>query len=189
MENNEKLLTESTDLGNETGSIITADTVVSGDIISTSPLKINGEVKGNVQSGKTIVIRGRVIGDINGENISLESGYVKGNIVSKAKVEIGKNVEVFGDIQAEDLVASGKIKGEIVVKNLTTLENNAICEGSITASLINIKTGAKINGPLMICEGDKPPVKSKVKEPAKETEKPEVKVEGQPNNNNNLNRL
>ena len=139
---------------NDSGSLITADTVISGDINSASAIKIYGEVKGNVTSTKTIDVYGRVVGDVEGESINLIKGNVIGGVKSKSKVKIDKDVVLIGDVKAADVEASGKIKGKIDVDNLITLENTAICEGSITATLINIKTGAKIKGPITVFEAD-----------------------------------
>ena len=139
---------------NETGSLFTADTVINGDINSNSAIKVYGEVKGNISSTKPVEVFGRVTGDISGESVSLFKGNVNGNVVSKSKVKVDKEVVLIGDIKATDVEASGKVKGNIEVSNLITLENSAVCEGSITASLINIKTGAKIKGPITVYEAD-----------------------------------
>ncbi len=141
-------------VNSENGSLITADTVISGDINSASAIKIYGEVKGNVSSTKAVDVYGRVVGDVQGESINLIKGNVIGGVNSKTKVKIDKDVVLIGDVKAADVEASGKIKGKIDVDNLITLENTAICEGSITATLINIKTGAKIKGPITVFEAD-----------------------------------
>ena len=176
------------DLKNETvekpkcedcGSLITADTVISGDINSTSAVKIMGEVKGNVTSTKGVEVHGRVVGDISGECVCLFSGTVNGNVTSRSIVRVDKEVVLVGDVKAVDVEASGKIKGKVEVGNLITLENSAVCEGSITAALINIKTGAKIKGPITVYEIDakdfkeakKPTTKSR-----KNAAKPKTKV-------------
>ena len=147
----------------EVWSVITADTVISGDVNTASALKVFGEVKGNVVSSKAVEIHGRVNGNITGEKVSLIKGKVEGNIDSKTKVEVNKNVSLVGNITANDLQASGSIKGDIDVRNLITLESDASCEGSITASLINIKTGAKMNGPLTVFDREKPKNNTEIK--------------------------
>ena len=150
----ENNLEQAAKTANENGSIITTDTVISGDVNSTSALKVYGEVKGNVCSTKTVEVFGRVIGDVSGECVVLVGGNLQGNITSKTKVTVGKDVILVGDIKADELNASGKIKGTIDVTKLITLENTAVCEGSISASLINIKTGAKIKGPITIFDSE-----------------------------------
>ena len=138
----------------ESGSIITSDTVISGDVNSNSAIKVYGEVKGKVTSTKVVDIYGKVVGDISGETVNLIKGKINGNIQSKSKVKIDKDVILIGDVKAVDLEASGKIKGTIEVDNLVVLENTTVCEGSITAALINIKTGAKIKGPITVFDAD-----------------------------------
>ncbi len=137
---------------NDGMSILTADTVIDGDITSTSPLKICGEVKGNVTGTKKVEVSGRVTGFIAGESVVLSGANVEGNVTSKTSLDIYENTFVVGDVKAEDLSSSGKIKGNIEVAKLISLDETAVCEGSISASLINIKTGAKIKGPITIFE-------------------------------------
>jgi len=143
-----------TNVSEENGSLITADTVISGNINSASPIKVYGEIKGNVTSSKGVEVYGRVVGDIEGEFVNLIKGNVIGGVASKSKVKVDKDVILIGDVKATDVEASGKIKGKIDVTNLLVLESTAICEGSITATLINIKTGAKVKGPITVFETD-----------------------------------
>lgn len=146
---------------NDELTVLTADTVIDGDITSSSAMKISGEVKGNVTSTKKIEILGRIIGDVVGDSIVLSAGYVEGNIEAKTDVVISDGMELLGDVKAENLTSGGKIKGTIDINRLIALDGSAVCEGSISASLINIKTGAKIKGPITIYEADDAEFKEK----------------------------
>ncbi|MEA1877771.1 MAG: polymer-forming cytoskeletal protein [Bacteroidota bacterium] len=96
-------------------NLVSAGTKVTGDIESSSGIRVDGQLKGK------ITIRGKVVIG--------SPGMVNGDIVCQLIEVSGK---VIGNIQASELVslkASAVIQGEIVTKKLA-IEPGAVFTGS-----------------------------------------------------------
>ena len=110
MFNKEKSATaEKTNTGSAT--LISAGTVVKGDLKSESDLRIDGTIQGNVISGAKVVIgpSGFVEGNIEGNNADI-SGRLIGNVVTKEVVQLRNTGSVNGNITAASLqIDSGAV--------------------------------------------------------------------------------
>lgn len=96
-------------------NLISAGTRVTGDVESSSGIRIDGHLKGKVIIKGKVVIGspGEVIGDVDCQLIEV-SGKVKGNIVAAELVS---------------LKASAVVQGEIITKKLA-IEPGAVFTGS-----------------------------------------------------------
>ncbi len=92
-------------------SIITADVVIEGSLISGGELQIDGTVNGDVRalaavvdargiihgevSAEDIVVRGRVIGPIRGIRVSMQAGsHIEGDVISESiSIENGSHID------------------------------------------------------------------------------------------------
>ena len=91
--------------GNGNGTtLIGAGTTLKGDISSSSDLRIDGTVIGNIQSAAKIVIgaNGVVEGDISGNQADIV-GKVSGNIRAKELLQLRGECEVNGNLYAGKL--------------------------------------------------------------------------------------
>ncbi|MFL9485229.1 polymer-forming cytoskeletal protein [Chitinophagaceae bacterium LWZ2-11] len=98
--------------------------------------------------GKTsLIAKGMVItGDIATENDVRIDGKLIGNIKSTARVVIGNDGRVEGNIFAFEANITGSVKGNITTTELVTLRDTAVVEGDMQASKINIEPSASYNG-------------------------------------------
>lgn len=97
-------------------SVFAAGLSLAGDIESTSDIRIEGEVKGNVSTKRKLVVG--------------SSGIVRGDV---SAAEICVMGEVYGDIFVLGLAkftSSAKIKGKIVF-DLIEIEAGALVEGTL----------------------------------------------------------
>lgn len=98
-------------------------------------------------SGATIIAAGTTLkGDINSTGDIRIDGTLQGNIQSTAKVVIGANGVVEGDIAGQQADIMGKINGTIKVKELLQLKGGSSVSGNIYASKLQIETNANFNG-------------------------------------------
>jgi len=74
-------------------------------------------------------------------------GIVKGNIVSKAKVIVGREGRVEGNITCSNIEIEGHVNAESLnVSNLISLKATANMIGNIVAGKIAIEPGAEFSG-------------------------------------------
>ncbi len=91
--------------GGELNTIVGKGTVIEGDLKVQNSLRIDGEVKGKIESTDTVVIGkdGSVNGRVHAKNVML-AGRVQGNVSALGKVLLESKASVFGDIKATRLV-------------------------------------------------------------------------------------
>jgi len=91
---------EKTSAGNGT-TLLSAGTTLKGDITSTSDLRIDGTIIGNIHSSAKIVIgaNGVVEGDISGAQADIV-GKVSGNIRAKELLQLRGDCMVTGNLYA-----------------------------------------------------------------------------------------
>jgi len=94
--------------------------VLDGDLICSGGLRVEGEIRGNIESK-----------DENGSVV----------ICNKAKV--------FGDVHAPYLVVDGNVHGNVHSNRSLLLEPNAVVAGDVRYHEINMSLGSRVNGELV----------------------------------------
>ena len=98
-------------------TIIGKDILIEGDICGREHLVIDGSIKGNIEMQAhnfALGPNGRVEGEIHARNIRI-SGQMIGNVKTQGKIEITKEADFQGDIQAKSI----------------SVENGAFFKGSV----------------------------------------------------------
>jgi cytoskeletal protein CcmA (bactofilin family) len=85
-------------------------------------------------------------GDITSNGDLRIDGTLIGNVHSTAKVVIGANGVVEGDIHGLQADIMGKVVGNIKVKDLLQLKASGIVNGNISAGKLQIEPAATFNG-------------------------------------------
>lgn len=115
--------------GNGGGAtLISAGTVLKGDISSNSDLRIDGTVIGNIKSGAKIIVgtSGVVEGDITGNNADI-TGKVNGDIRARELLQLKGECLVSGNIYAGKLQVepSATFNGQCHMgANIVEMNNN-----------------------------------------------------------------
>jgi cytoskeletal protein CcmA (bactofilin family) len=131
-------------------SIILEDTVIQGEIQAVNDMSIAGSIKGNVSIEGDLILTGKIYGNVKGNRISIKDGFVEGNISGKLDVTLMGSATVIGDIQAENFVSAGKVKGNVNVINSVSLKSPAILYGNIDARTLKLEEGVIVNGKISI---------------------------------------
>jgi len=101
----------------------------------------------NVTASASMIGAGTTLkGDITSNGDLRIDGTLKGNIVGSARVIIGANGTVEGDISGQQADIMGKVTGSIKVKDLLQLKNGSVVEGNITAGKLQVEPNATFNG-------------------------------------------
>ena len=97
--------------------------------------------------GNTIIGAGTSItGDIESRGDIRIDGILKGNLIAKAKILIGPDGVVEGDVNGQQADVLGKVTGTISVHELLYLRGKAILQGDIYAGKLQIEPTVTFNG-------------------------------------------
>jgi len=109
--------------------------------------KFNQLIGGHKPQDSFLLPKGISIqGDIESKISGRIDGIVSGNIQIDAKLIIGEDAVISGDITALNLIVYGRVEGNIECKNKAVICNNAVIKGGIIATTLEIEEGAVIEG-------------------------------------------
>src|SRR6201985_3312671 len=111
--------------------------------------KTKSDMPGEVSVGTSASLSGAgttMKGDITSNGDLRIDGTLVGNIHCSAKVIIGANGNVQGDINGQQADILGKVTGTIKVKDLLQLKGGSILNGNIQATKLQIEPTANFNG-------------------------------------------
>lgn len=95
----------------------------------------------------TLISKGTVLqGDVTSENDLRIDGTIHGNVFSKAKVVVGPSGFVEGNIEGIHADISGKLTGNVVVRETVQLRAQCQVEGNIQSASLQVDAGAVFNG-------------------------------------------
>jgi cytoskeletal protein CcmA (bactofilin family) len=97
---------------------------------STTIIGAGTTINGNVQTNGDIRVDGTIVGNLEG----------------KAKIIIGANGVIEGDIYGKQADIIGKVNGKIKVEDLLCLHGKAIVDGDLYAGKLQIEPTASFNG-------------------------------------------
>jgi cytoskeletal protein CcmA (bactofilin family) len=101
-----------------------------------------GSSTGNTLIGAGTTIKGDLIS--NGD-VRID-GTLIGNITGSAKVLIGQDGVVQGDIEGQQADIQGKVTGKLQIRELLNLRGDAVIRGNIHAGKLQIEPSVTFNG-------------------------------------------
>ena len=136
-------------------SILAEDISIEGTIRAQGDVELCGTLKGDLLTEGDIHVKGKVTGNLNGKNIDLIAGNVFGNVSAQKDIHLDRQSLVIGNINAENVEAGGRIKGDLKIKNKTRLVKGVMLVGNVKTDAISLEEGARISGSVeMNCEGE-----------------------------------
>ncbi|MGA1677044.1 MAG: bactofilin family protein, partial [Pseudomonadales bacterium] len=107
--------------GETTLSIVSAGTVITGDLSCTGVLKVEGEINGSVLSARQVMLAkgGAIRGDVTAHEIVL-GGVVDGNVTAADRLELQPTAVVNGNIGTKSIVVmeGARINGAVKMTEL-----------------------------------------------------------------------
>src|SRR5579872_5500875 len=126
--------------------------------------KTKSDVLGEAPTGTSTSLIGAgtaMKGDITSNGDLRIDGTLTGNIHCSAKVVIGANGVVQGDINGQQADIMGKVTGTIKVKDLLQLKGGSYLTGNIQAAKLQIEPTANFNGECHMTPAAEQPSKEK----------------------------
>lgn len=127
-------------------TLITAGTVLYGNLATQSNLDIQGMIRGDVNCEGNIKITGRIEGNISCDNIEMQNAQVIGRINARQLVIMRGNSVLIGDINSDQMDIDGKIKGNLSAGNTILLHQNAYLLGDLSTRRVQFEFGAIVQG-------------------------------------------
>jgi cytoskeletal protein CcmA (bactofilin family) len=95
----------------------------------------------------TLISPGTILkGDVKSNNDLRIDGTIHGNVSSSAKIVVGPSGHVDGNIEGANADITGKVTGNISVKELLQLRGESTVDGNIIAGKLQIDPTAIFNG-------------------------------------------
>ena len=83
-------------------------------------------------------------------------GRLEGTISVEARVVVGPEGEVQGDVKARQVVIAGRVRGQVIGTERAELTSTAVVEGSVQAPKIVISEGARLEGKIATSASEGP---------------------------------
>jgi len=103
-------------------------------------------------------------GDIFSKSSLCIEGVVEGNIFADGAVIVGKTAYISGNIEAHNTAVSGKVKGNIIVRDYARLTSTCIVDGDIHAANFITDEGSVFNGKCYMNSNETAPAPTKDEE-------------------------
>ena len=105
------------------------------------------EKTSNGNGGATLVSAGTTLkGDISSNSDLRIDGTIIGNVNSAAKIVIGTNGSVEGNITGNQADIVGKVTGNIKTKDLLQVRGDCVVKGNLYAGKLQVEPTATFNG-------------------------------------------
>lgn len=102
---------------------------------------------GGSNHARNNLVQGTVIdGHITSQNDIRIDGTVRGNVDCQAKLVIGANGYVEGEISCQNAVIEGQVEGNVRAEQKLKLGRTGSLNGKITTGSVEIEPGANFNG-------------------------------------------
>jgi cytoskeletal protein CcmA (bactofilin family) len=109
--------------------------------------KSKSDLTAGTAGGNSLIGAGTTIkGDIVSSGDVRIDGTLIGNISSNAKILIGQDGVVQGDIEGQQADILGKVTGKIQIRELLNLRGDAMIRGNIQAGKLQVEPTVTFNG-------------------------------------------
>ncbi len=116
-----------------------------GSFRAKGDIEIAGELKGDVASEGSVLLRSNLQSNIGG-SVKLTGCTLIGDITANGPVTVSEDSKVTGNITAQSLLCAGEINGDIRISGNTQMDANARVSGSVVTGTISVAAGAVLNG-------------------------------------------
>ena len=101
----------------------------------------------------------KVEGDFTSEGNVLVQGVVNGSLRTSGNLRVDKGAKIKANVEAQNAVVGGEIKGNVTIKENLELGGSAAVEGDIITKILSIEPGAVLHGHCSVSTGDRGAVK------------------------------
>ena len=125
-------------------SFLAPGTVFEGSFRAKGDIEIAGELKGDVTSEGSVLLRSNLQSNITAGSVKLTGCTLIGDITANGPVTVSEDSKVTGNITAQSLLCAGEINGDIRISGNTQMDANARVSGSVVTGTISVAAGKEL---------------------------------------------
>lgn len=133
-------------------ALVSSDMKIEGNIVTTSGMRVLGEIIGDVLCGGNLVLQGKIHGNVSARNLMIESGSLVGDVSVQENISLKQDALIKGNLTVKNIYSNGIIQGKIQAEGEVELQKNARVEGDVCAACFSVVSGAKVKGAVNIHE-------------------------------------
>ena len=126
-------------------SFLAPGTVFEGSFRAKGDIEIAGELKGDMASEGSVLLRSNLQSNITAGSVKLTGCNLIGDITASGPVTVCEGSKVTGNIAAQSLLCAGEINGDIRISGNTQMDANARVSSSVVTGTISVAAGAVLN--------------------------------------------
>lgn len=128
------------------GTYLAAGTMMQGTLTARGDVEIAGDFEGEIVAKGKVTLHSNISSKITAMGLTLVGCVLTGDAEVSGDVSVDGQSIITGNVRAENLFCSGKIKGDLDVQDNLVLEEQAQIDGNIKADTMSVARGAKITG-------------------------------------------
>ena len=141
---------ESNDVYDDEKTIISKNTVLRGSLHTNDPIRMLGQVLGDIECRSNVVIAGKMQGNTVAANAQILNAQIDGDLVCDDSISINDSAWILGNIRAQQADINGKIKGNLEIRRGISIGSSSSIIGNISADELEIRRGAFVNGQIIM---------------------------------------
>lgn len=127
-------------------TVINEDVTIDGSLACGHDMLFSGSIKGNVKCDGKLTVRGYIFGNVVAAQVELCGARIRGNTVCSGFMTMDEASMIVGDVESENLILGGKIKGDVTVRGQADVRGTAYLLGDLAVGGLSLQQGACLNG-------------------------------------------
>ncbi|MCL2069193.1 MAG: polymer-forming cytoskeletal protein, partial [Oscillospiraceae bacterium] len=141
---------DASELYSDEKTVISKNTVIRGNLQTNDPMRMMGQVMGDIECRSNIIIAGKMRGNTAATNAHVLDAQIDGDMLCDDSISINENAWILGNIRAQQAEIGGKIKGNLEIRHAVSIGASSSIIGNISADELEITRGAFVNGQIIM---------------------------------------
>lgn len=125
---------------------LASGTMMKGTLSTKGDVEIAGDFEGEIISKGKVTLHSNVNSKVTAAGLVLLGCNLVGNVEITGDIIMDAQSYIEGDVRADNMTCSGKVKGDLDIQDNLTLDEFAQIDGNIKVDTLSVDRGAKISG-------------------------------------------
>lgn len=125
---------------------LASGTMMKGTLSTKGDVEIAGDFEGEIISKGKVTLHSSVNSKVTAAGLVLLGCNLVGNVEITGDIIMDAQSYIEGDVRADNMTCSGKVKGDLDIQDNLTLDEFAQIDGNIKVDTLSVDRGAKISG-------------------------------------------